>query len=120
MACPLSDNQLSILKKNLESGQDVATYVLSPKGVWTSVSINSKTTLRQVASMLSVSDENALFFATGWQDEYLGTPFTDLDRTFVDYNSITCIVLDKSAMDAKATEAYKAAKDKFGPYYDMV
>lgn len=120
MACPISEKDHSIIKKNLELGHDVVTYVLSPKGVWTSISINSKTTLRQVASMLSVSGENALFFATGWQDIYLGTPFTDLDRTFVDYNSITCVVLDKSAMDAKATEAYKAAKDTFGPYYDMV
>jgi hypothetical protein len=120
MTCPLSENQFSILKKNLELGHDVVTYVLSPKRTWVPITINNKTTLGQVAAMLSVSDENALFFATGWQDEYLGTPFTDLTRTFVDYNSITCVVLDKSAMDAKATEAYKVAKDRFGPYYDMV
>jgi len=120
MACPLSDNQFSILKKNLELGQDVTTYVLNPCGVWTNITINDKTTLRTVATMLSVSEENALFFATGWHDQYLGTPFTDLTRTFVDYNSITCIVLDKSKMDAATSEHYRIAKEKFGAYYNLV
>jgi hypothetical protein len=119
MACPLSENQFSILKKNLDLGHDITTYVLNPSRTWVSIAINNKTTLRQIAAMLSVSDENALFFATGWQDMYLGTPFTDLDKTFADYNSVTCIVLDKRNMDAAASDAYKVLKTQLGTYYDM-
>jgi hypothetical protein len=83
-----------------------------PSGEVKKLGLDPKTTLRQIALMVEVKPENAVFFVDRHAGK-LGTLIGNAtDDAFEVYNSKSIVIIDKTNISEKNTERFKEALNR--------